>query len=128
MAIPFYLIMLFLAEIIVSNNNESACLIALIGRFLYLAFVIYLWVTWEGRTIGKKMMGTKIVSYPDYQEISTGTAVIRMIGYSLSGLLFGLGYLMIAFREDKRGLHDLLAGTCVIYDKNNGKNFKSKGK
>ena len=33
----------------------------------------------------------------------------------------GLGYLaqavMIGVRQDKRGYHDLIAGTCVIHDK-----------
>jgi uncharacterized RDD family membrane protein YckC len=27
-----------------------------------------------------------------------------------------MGFIMVAFRDDKRGLHDLLAGTVVIYD------------
>jgi uncharacterized RDD family membrane protein YckC len=26
-----------------------------------------------------------------------------------------MGFLMVAFREDKRALHDLMAGTAVIY-------------
>ena len=32
----------------------------------------------------------------------------------LSALIFGIGYLMIAFTERKRGLHDIIAGTCVV--------------
>jgi uncharacterized RDD family membrane protein YckC len=32
----------------------------------------------------------------------------------LSGFLFGIGFLLVAFRGDKRGLHDLLAGTAVV--------------
>jgi uncharacterized RDD family membrane protein YckC len=27
-----------------------------------------------------------------------------------------IGFLMVAFRKDKRGLHDLLAGTIVVYE------------
>jgi len=27
-----------------------------------------------------------------------------------------IGFIMVAFRKDKRGLHDLLASTVVIYD------------
>jgi len=30
-------------------------------------------------------------------------------------LTLGIGYLMVAFREDKRALHDLIVGTRVIY-------------
>jgi uncharacterized RDD family membrane protein YckC len=32
----------------------------------------------------------------------------------VSGLIFGIGYLMIAFSSEKRGLHDNIAGTVVI--------------
>ena len=45
--------------------------------------------------------------------IGTTKAIIRWLGYMLSGMIFGIGFLLIAFRGDKRGLHDLLAGTYV---------------
>ena len=32
----------------------------------------------------------------------------------VSGMILGIGFLLIAFRADKRGLHDLLAGTVVV--------------
>jgi uncharacterized RDD family membrane protein YckC len=31
----------------------------------------------------------------------------------VSALTFGIGYLMVAFTDRKRGLHDMLAGTLV---------------
>ncbi|PYJ40517.1 MAG: RDD family protein, partial [Verrucomicrobia bacterium] len=34
----------------------------------------------------------------------------------LSGLIFCIGFLMIAFTERKQGLHDMIAGTYVIKD------------
>jgi uncharacterized RDD family membrane protein YckC len=34
----------------------------------------------------------------------------------LSGLIFGIGFIMIAFTERKRGLHDMIADTCVVKD------------
>ena len=34
----------------------------------------------------------------------------------VSGLLLGVGFIMVAFTERKRGLHDIIAGTCVIKD------------
>ncbi|MDD2567019.1 MAG: RDD family protein [Thiovulaceae bacterium] len=40
----------------------------------------------------------------------------RSLGYIVSTLLFLVGFLMVAFRKDKRGLHDLLADTAVIYE------------
>lgn len=76
---------------------------------------ITLWIIWNGQTPGKKLMGIRIVSYPDYQPLSASQAWIRyLIGYTASTLILGFGFVMIAFREDKRGLHDLISGTCVI--------------
>ena len=39
----------------------------------------------------------------------------RMLATIVSTLTLGVGYLMVAFREDKRSLHDLIVGTRVIY-------------
>ena len=32
----------------------------------------------------------------------------------VSGLIFGIGFLMVAFTEKKQGLHDMMAGTLVL--------------
>jgi uncharacterized RDD family membrane protein YckC len=39
-------------------------------------------------------------------------AAARLIGYICSGLVLGVGFLMIAFQG--RGLHDRIAGTRVV--------------
>jgi uncharacterized RDD family membrane protein YckC len=36
------------------------------------------------------------------------------MGYLINGFLLGIGFLLIAVSEDKRGLHDRLADTCVV--------------
>lgn len=82
---------------------------------LFVLVIVALWLTWNGQTPGKKMMGIRVVSYPEMTNISTGEAWVRcVIGYILSAIILGFGFLMIAFRQDKRGLHDMIAGTCVI--------------
>ena len=48
------------------------------------------------------------------KPMDLGTAVLRFIGYVVCVLTLGIGFLMIAFDEQKRGLHDRLAGTYVI--------------
>ena len=79
--------------------------------------VVILWTNWRGMTPGKKLMGIRIVSSPDYKTLSYKKSIMRyLVGYTASVLTLGLGFLMIAFRKDKRGLHDLIAKTCVIYD------------
>ncbi|HIC12614.1 MAG TPA: hypothetical protein EYO75_04465 [Sulfurimonas sp.] len=49
-------------------------------------------------------------------HITNQQAISRSIGYIASTFSFLIGFIMVAFRDDKRGLHDLLAGTVVIYD------------
>ena len=41
--------------------------------------------------------------------------MIRVLALPLSFLLFGFGFLLIALRGDRRALHDLIAGSAVVY-------------
>jgi len=76
------------------------------------------WRKWRGATPGKKFVHIKIVDAKSFQELDNKQAITRSFGYIVSTLLFLVGFFMVAFREDKRSLHDLLAGTAVIYDEN----------
>ena len=74
------------------------------------------WVTFHwlwGQTLGKMAMKIRVVTV-DGGPLSLGIVVLRYIGYLLSALTLGVGYLMVAFRADRRGLHDLVAGTRVV--------------
>ena len=88
----------------------------LLFEFLVLVVTIVFWEKWGGTTPGKKMVGIKIVDAKNYKEISNKQAITRSLGYIPSTLLFGIGFLMVLFRKDKRALHDLMADTVVIYE------------
>jgi uncharacterized RDD family membrane protein YckC len=66
-----------------------------------------------GRTAGKRLVGVRVV---DEQGAPIG--YVRALGRSVATLLaalpFGLGLALAALRSDRRGLHDLLAGTRVV--------------
>ena len=96
--------------------------VADLAQLVLLAVItVLLWVNWDGRTPGKKMLRIRIVSYPDYQPFSYRTASIRTLASLLGLFTLGLGYMaqavMIAARDDKRGYHDLIARTCVVHDR-----------
>jgi uncharacterized RDD family membrane protein YckC len=78
---------------------------------------ILFWRKSKGATPGKKFVNIKIVDAKTLQNIDTRQAITRSLGYIASILIFMIGFLMVAFRKDKRGLHDLLAGTIVIHEK-----------
>ncbi|MBU0720147.1 RDD family protein [bacterium] len=74
------------------------------------------WRRWRGATPGKKLVHIKIVDAGTYEDIDNKQAITRSFGYIVSAFTLLIGFIMVAFREDKRGLHDLLAGTAVVYD------------
>lgn len=80
-----------------------------------LVVTMIFWRRWRGATPGKKLVGIKIVDAKSFEDIDNRQAITRSLGYIVSTLLLLVGFLMVAFRKDKRGLHDLLAGTAVIY-------------
>lgn len=87
----------------------------LILELLLFITVLIFWNKMRGATPGKKICHIYIVDANTYEEISNAQAIIRYVGYLASSLLLGLGFVMAAFRDDKRALHDLMAGTVVIY-------------
>lgn len=74
------------------------------------------WRKFRGATPGKKLVHIKIVNAKTFEDIDNKQAITRSFGYIVSTLFFLIGFIMVAFRKDKRGLHDLLAGSAVIYD------------
>lgn len=88
----------------------SSAAIVMASGFLYFT----LFVGSCGQTPGKRIFGLKILRVSG-REMTYGSACLRSLCWILSLLLFSVGFLMIAFTRQKRGLHDMLAGTCVIH-------------
>ncbi|MBD1379703.1 RDD family protein [Bacillus sp. IB182487] len=63
-------------------------------------------------TLGKRIMGLKIVD-ENGNRVKAGKSWLRYIGYIPSGILY-IGFIMIAFTDGKRGLHDMIANTYVV--------------
>ena len=69
----------------------------------------------SGKTIGKKVCGIRVVS--ERGKVGFLRAILReTVGKWISAIILGIGFLMVAFHKEKRGLHDLIAGTWVIKD------------
>jgi uncharacterized RDD family membrane protein YckC len=98
---------------------EIAINIAVAGWVLFFVFNTYL-LNKYGQTVGKKILGTYIVSLegnkPNFWPlVSRRYIIIGLIYYipvigSFVALINGL----FIFRKDKRCIHDLIAGTVVI--------------
>jgi len=66
-----------------------------------------------GGTPGKLVLGLKIVR-PDGTALSLPLALGRYAANFVTGFTMGIGHVMAAFDDEKRALHDRLAGTRVI--------------
>lgn len=76
---------------------------------LYYAIGVSVWST----TVGKLVLRL-YVRRPNGARVGFGRALGRYFASIFSLLIFGIGYLMIGLRSDKRGLHDLICDTQVV--------------
>lgn len=105
------------ALIIVGPGERAIVALAVAGWLFQLVIgtlyeIVFVW-RW-GQTVGKMAVKIRVMS-EDYTPVSLGQSVGRYFAKILSALVLLIGYLMVAFRADKRGLHDLLAGTRVVH-------------
>ncbi len=82
---------------------------------LGVVFVMF-WIL-KSATPGKMLIKSSIVDARTFGKASGGQSFVRYLGYFLSLIPFGLGFLWIAFDSRKQGWHDKLAGTVVIKGK-----------
>jgi len=93
-----------------SKSNIVVAIIYFGWLFVYFA---YSWAV-SGRTFGMAVLGIRVVS-ADGTDLPPRRAVVRTLAFPLSFLLFGLGFLGILVGREHRALHDVIAGSAVIY-------------
>src|SRR5207247_10277149 len=64
-----------------------------------------------GQTVGKAIVGVRVVVGEDGVPPSFGVSLLRYVAYFVSCATLGFGYVMAALRQEQRALHGLLAGT-----------------
>jgi uncharacterized RDD family membrane protein YckC len=70
--------------------------------------------TFLGGTVGKIVMGLRVVG-PSGSRVGFWRSVRRVIGYFISALALGLGFLWAIFNKRHHSWADKLAGTSVVY-------------
>jgi uncharacterized RDD family membrane protein YckC len=79
-------------------------------EFIYYA---YFW-TASGKTPGMVLLGVQVVGH-DGSPVGSHRGLVRTLAFPLSFILLGLGFLGILIDRDRRALHDVIAGTAVVY-------------
>lgn len=74
----------------------------------------FITVAVTGRTVGKAMMGIRVVA-KDGRPLPVARALMRAVAYLISLVpLFG-GFFWILVDRDRRGWHDYIAGSRVVF-------------
>lgn len=89
-------------------------LVALAGFTFGAAVFVTFW-TLIGQTPGMRFLGIRL-QYHGENEIPFRIALVRVLAIPLSVIPFGLGFLAILISPQRRGWHDHIAGTEVVYD------------
>lgn len=80
--------------------------------FWFAVYCIIMWTT-KGTTIGGIICGLKVVRLDD-RPLDWGVAIVRALGGFLSLAVAGLGFIWVAFDDDKQSWHDKIAGTTIV--------------
>lgn len=95
------------------------------GYLWDIGYVIYLTVLpvlWKGYVIGKQITGIKIKRI-DGEDVTFANMILReVIGNGLLvfitlGISLLVSAIMVLVMEDRRGLHDVIGGTYVVYSR-----------
>ena len=83
--------------------------------YLMQAAYFILLTYFTGSTLGKKIFQIRVVSTEERKMTFFEVAFRETVGRFLSALILSIGYIMIAVDKNKRGLHDILSDTNVVY-------------
>jgi uncharacterized RDD family membrane protein YckC len=75
-------------------------------------YSVAMWAT-KGTTIGGIVCGLKVVRLDD-RPVDWGVAVVRGLSAFLSLAVAGLGFIWVAFDDDRQSWHDKIAGTTIV--------------
>ena len=95
-------------ETFLRDNPNYLTIVLIVSALYYIPLTAMF-----GATLGKLIFRLRVVRL-DGSAIGWKESVLRFLGMIVSNLAYYIGYLIVAFRPDRRGLHDLIASTRVI--------------
>ncbi|MDI7741072.1 RDD family protein [Lysinibacillus fusiformis] len=101
--------------------DEESLTNDIISTIIYILYATLLPVYWRGYIIGKRILKIHIERI-DGEPLTLWTMIKRevigkqLLNIATLGIAWIASALMVSLREDKRGFHDLIAGTHVVKD------------
>ncbi len=123
--LPFILVLGIGVALTASMEDPEDAIPAIIGAIVAYLFVVVLAVVGEWLyfalmessrhqgTLGKMAVGIKVTDM-NGAPVTFGRATGRFFAKFVSGLTFGIGYIIAGFTEKKQALHDMIAGCLVV--------------
>jgi len=105
-------LILFVPTVVINVIPLLGVLMFLVGRWLYYALMES--SNWQA-TLGKRAFGIKVTDDAG-RRVSFGVATGRYFGAAISNMILYVGYMLAGWTARKQALHDLMAGTCVVFD------------
>ena len=100
------------------NFNVDGDIETFLGAALawIVGFATYCTAFWSltGQTPGDRAMGIEVMTLTG-ERLGVRRSLVRLVGMVIAAIPLFLGYLPILLRDDRRGLHDRLAGSEVRY-------------
>ncbi len=84
-----------------------------LGFFVGLAYQWFFLTQNHGQTIGKMLMGIRVVKL-NGEPLQATDAILRYLGTYLNSAVLMLGWLWATWDEDRQGWHDKIAHTIVV--------------
>jgi uncharacterized RDD family membrane protein YckC len=97
--------------IIYAISKPLGTVVAIVGS---LAYFSYFEGSASGQTIGKKLLGIRVIDFRGGGPIGFGRGFIRWLGRIVSSIVCYLGYLWMLWDREKQCWHDKIATTVVV--------------
>jgi uncharacterized RDD family membrane protein YckC len=85
-----------------------------IGIVIAIAYFSFFEGSASGQTIGKKLVGIRVIDFNTGGPIGYGRAALRYIGSIVSGIAILLGYLWMLWDKEKQTWHDKWSSSVVV--------------
>lgn len=102
---------------LISQGNDSGGLLLLLGYLLGFAFTLWNVAFRQGKTgqtIGKSVLGTRLVGDRTGQPVGAGMAFVRSLAHILDSMPFYLGYLWPLWDAKRQTFADKVCATVVV--------------
>jgi uncharacterized RDD family membrane protein YckC len=98
-----------------AERIEDSLVLDFLGIAIFWLYYAMMESSSKKATLGKMALNLEVLDVNGV-KISFAKATVRHFSKIISGIILGIGFLMIAFDKKKQGLHDKIAG-CIVTKK-----------